>query len=174
MRATIVKMAAGAAGVLAMGALVLPLPTATAGGREGPQRCDNADLSASYHSGGAAMSHQYGRIILRNVSSDMCLITGYGGLSYVGGGDGTQVGAAADRTPGSTPTIFLQPGRKVVSRVAETSYAPYPKRKCHPTPVDGFRVYVPDSTESQFIAHPTTGCRGQRVHLLEHRAYHRP
>lgn len=169
-----VKLAAGVAGLLAVGAMVLPVPTATAGGREGPQPCANADLRASYHGGDAAMSHQYGRIVLRNISTEMCVIHGYGGLSYVGGGDGTQVGAAADRTPGNVPTVFLEPGHKVVSRVVETSYAPYPKRKCHPTPVDGFRVYVPNETLSQFIAHPTTGCGRQRVHLLEHTAYHRP
>ena len=120
------------------------------------------------------MSHTYGRIVLVNVSGFTCLIHGYGGLSYVGHGDGTQIGAAADRTHDTEPTIALKPGQRVVSRVVETSYAPYPKRKCHPTAVDGFRVYVPNSTVSKFIAHPTTGCARTGAHLLAHKAYHRP
>ena len=40
------------------------------------------------------------------------------------------------------------------------------------TKVDGFRVYVPDETRSQFIEHKTIGCANPKVHLLEHKAYH--
>ncbi len=54
------------------------------------------------------MSHRFGRIILTNVSDHSCKIGGYGGLSYVGGGDGTQVGAPADRVPGTVRA--LHPG----------------------------------------------------------------
>ena len=117
------------------------------------------------------MSHVYGRIVLRNTSDETCWVRGYGGLSYVGGGNGAQVGAAADRTPSERPKVVLAPGDKVRSAVVETSYAPYPKKKCRPTEVDGFRVYVPDETKSQFIEHPTTGCANPEVHLLEHKAY---
>jgi hypothetical protein len=117
------------------------------------------------------MSHVFGRIILRNVSDKPCFVQGYGGLSYVGGGNGTQVGAPADRTPSRTPKTILQPGDKVRSAVSETSTAPYPKNVCRPTKVDGFRVYVPDETHAFFIPHPTTGCANPKVHLLEHKAY---
>jgi hypothetical protein len=133
--------------------------------------CTKADLSAKYRGGDAAMSHVYGRIVLRNVSDQPCFVKGYGGLSYVGGGNGTQVGAPADRTPSPAPRTVLQPGDKVHSAVAETSFAPYPKSRCHPRKVDGFRVYVPDETHSFFIEHPTTGCANTAVHLLEHKAY---
>jgi hypothetical protein len=135
--------------------------------------CTNADLAASYRRGDAGMSHRYGRIVLRNVSQHACRIEGYGGLSYVGGGDGTQVGAAATRAGGRTPSTVMRPGDRVTSRVAETLAAPYPRRTCRPAPVDGFRVYVPDETRSQFVRHPTTGCRNDRVHLLEHGPYRR-
>ena len=37
--------------------------------------------------------------------------------------------------------------------------------------MDGFRVYLPDETRSQFVKHPTTGCRNRHIHLLTHRAY---
>ena len=133
--------------------------------------CTNANLTARYRGGDAAMSHVYGRIVLRNTSDRACWIRGYGGLSYVGGGNGTQVGAAADRTPSERPRVVLTPGDKVRSAVVETSYAPYPRKKCRPTKVDGFRVYVPDETRSQYVPHRTTGCANPAVHLLAHKAY---
>ncbi len=147
-----------------------PAGHSTAG--QSTAECTNDNLTASYKGGDAAMSHVYGRIILRNTSDETCWVRGYGGLSYVGGGNGTQVGAAADRTPSTKPRVVLAPGDKVRSAVAETSFAPYPKNECRPTRVDGFRVYVPDETESQFIKHRTTGCANPRIHLLEHKAYH--
>jgi hypothetical protein len=120
------------------------------------------------------MSHRYGRIVLRNESDRSCSIRGYGGLSYVGGGDGTQIGAAADRTRSRVRTILVRPGQKVVSPVDATVAAPYPRHRCRPAHVDGFRVYLPDETRSQYVPHPTTGCRNHRIHLLAHKAYRRP
>ena len=135
--------------------------------------CTNADLTASYPAGDAAMSHTYGRIVLTNTSDRACVTGGSGGLSYVGGGDGTQVGAAADRDPGTVRLYVLEPGQRVHSRVVETSYAPYPKDECRPRHVDGFRVSVPDATKSQYIPHPTTGCANAEVHLMSHRPFRR-
>jgi hypothetical protein len=134
--------------------------------------CDNSNLTASYRGGEGATSHVYGRIVLKNTSDETCTVQGYGGLSYVGGGKGKQVGAAADRTPSRTPKVTLEPGERVAGQVVETSYGPFPKGQCRPTPVDGFRVYLPDETRSQFIAHPTTGCASPSVHLLAHKAFH--
>jgi hypothetical protein len=133
--------------------------------------CTNGDLTASYHGGDAATSHVYGRVVLENTSAAACWVQGYGGLSYVGHGDGTQIGAAADRTASKKPKTVLQPGDKVRSRVVETSTGPYSKKECKPRHVDGFRVYVPDETHSQFIAHETTGCASADIHLLTHKAY---
>ncbi|MDF1606020.1 DUF4232 domain-containing protein [Nocardioides sp. YIM 152315] len=152
-------------GLLAAGLTILTAHAA------GPPECTNAHLKASYRGGDAGMSHRYGWIVLRNVSDRACRIEGYGGLSYVGGGDGTQVGAAATRAKGRTPSTVVRPGHRVSSPVAETLAAPYPKRRCRPAHVDGLRVYLPDETRSQFVRHPGTGCRNERVHLLEHGPY---
>jgi hypothetical protein len=166
------------AGSVLGGVLMLaPSGTAAVGHRASTPRsstaeCTNGNLTATYKGGDAAMSHVYGRIVLRNTSTVTCWVKGYGGLSYVGRGDGSQVGAAADRTPSNAPKVTLAPGDKVRSAVVETSFAPYPRKQCQPTKVDGFRVYVPDETRSQFIKHPTTGCANPKVHLLEHKAYH--
>jgi uncharacterized protein DUF4232 len=167
----------GVATVLAgsvAGAMMMLAPSgnAASGTRTATPECTNAEVTATYKGGDAAMSHVYGRIILRNTSETTCWVRGYGGLSYVGGGDGKQVGAAADRTPSNKPKVVLAPGDKVRSAVVETSTGPYSKKQCQPTPVDGFRVYIPDETRSQFIEHPTTGCANDEIHLLTHKAYH--
>ena len=171
MRAFVRDLAVLAVGVLLTGAVLVALPAESAPGRAAAPQCTNDHLTATYRGGDAAMSHVYGRIVLRNTSDEACWIKGYGGLSYVGHGNGTQVGAAADRTPGKRPRTVLEPGDKVRSRVVETSAAPYPKKQCKPRAVDGFRVYLPDENRSQFVAHPTTGCANPEVHLLTHKAY---
>ena len=133
--------------------------------------CRNVDLHADYRARDAAAGHRYGVVRLRNTSAHACVVEGYGGLSYVGGGDGTQVGATADREVRTVRRVVLQPGERARSTVAETSAASYPRSVCHPAHVDGFRVYAPDATRSQFVVHPTTGCRNDAVHLLSHTPY---
>jgi len=163
------------AGVVLAAVLVAALGTGPTSARSAEVRqCANADLSATYKSDGAGLGHRYGRIVLTNISGSACRTGGYGGLSYVGHGDGTQVGAAADREQSPVRSLVLQPGERVRSDVSETEALNYPKKKCKPVPVDGFRVYVPNSTRSKFIAHPTTGCARTGVHLISHRAYRRP
>ena len=154
-----------------MGVGVVLAMTADAARSATPGQCTNDDLTARYRGGDAATSHVYGRIVLTNTSDSPCWVKGYGGLSYVGHGDGTQIGAAADRTGSRRPKTVLRPGDKVRSRVVETSTGPYPTKECKPRKVDGFRVYLPDETRSRFIAHETTGCANSAIHLRRHTAY---
>ena len=65
----------------------------------------------------------------------------------------------------------LQPGDKAKSPISETVAGVYPKNECKPTAVDGFRVYVPNATASQYIPHTTTGCKNSAVHLMSHKPY---
>lgn len=169
MRINAVLGAWGAVGLVLAG---LAVPSSAA--QAGVVACTNAELNASYHATDAGMGHRYGKLVLRNVSDHACRTGGYGGLSYVGGGDGTQIGAPADRDPSRVRTIVLQPGQKAVSAVSETDATLYPRHKCRPAKVDGFRVYVPNETRSQFVKHRTIGCRNHRVHLISHKAYRRP
>jgi hypothetical protein len=168
--------ASGAAvAALATGGVLMFAPTGSAapGGAapKGVPECRRDNITASYKNTDAAMSHRFGRLKLKNTSEETCWIKGYGGLSYVGDGNGTQIGAPADRTPSPTPLTVLAPGDKVRSAVSETVAEVYDKSECQPTKVDGFRVYIPDETHSIFIAHVTTGCKNTSVHLLQHKAY---
>ena len=134
--------------------------------------CTSSQLTASFKDRDAGMSHRYGTLVLENTSGSACTVAGFGGLSYVGGGTGKQVGAAASRTPSKVRTVVLDPGDKARSAVSETTTGPYSQAQCHPTKVDGFRVYVPDSTKAQFVAHPTTTCADTDLQMLSHKAFH--
>lgn len=160
-------------GLVVAGMVPAGVASGVASGADVPG-CTNAELVASYRDTGAGMSHRYGKLILTNVSDHACTTGGYGGLSYVGHGDGTQIGAAAQRTRSTVRTIVVRPGKRVVSVVDEISAAPYPKRRCRPVHVNGFRVYLPNETRSQYVEHPTTGCRNDHIHLIAHQAYRRP
>jgi hypothetical protein len=164
-----IKLMMTAVAVLAAGMVV---PASATSATAAPQ-CTNGDLVATYRDTDAGMNHRFGRIVLTNVSDHACRTGGYGGVSYVGGGDGTQIGAPADRDRAPVRTIVLRPGQRVKSKISAANADVYPRRPCRPTPVDGFRVYVPNETRSQFIAHRTTGCANPRVHLLTHQPYRR-
>jgi hypothetical protein len=167
------RYARTAAAAAALGTLGAGLVGVTAAHASGTPACTNADLKASYRSSDSGAGHHYGWIVLKNVSGHTCTTGGFGGLSYVGHGDGTQIGAAADRV-GKAYTLTVKPGKKIRSAVDEVAAANFPKKKCKPTHVDGFRVYVPNATKSQYVVHPTTGCAKTKVHLISHRSYRHP
>ena len=81
---------------------------------------------------------------------------GFPGVSYVGGGNGTQVGQAATRTDDAVKTRTLAPGKSAKAALRRTQPGNYGD-DCRQTKVDGFRVYPPGSTESAFVAFTTTG-----------------
>ena len=159
-----------AVSVAALALVAAPLAPAQAA----TPQCTNANLHATFHHTDSGAGHRFGRLVLTNVSNHACHTGGYGGLSYVGHGNGTQIGAAATRDAGTVRTIVLSPGQRVVSEVSETVAGNFSASTCHPTAVDGFRVYVPNATKSQFIAHRTTGCANAAVHLIAHKPFQRP
>lgn len=168
-RATLVAVLTGVLGVSGVQAA-----TGSAMGAAQVRACGNADLSTAYRATDAGAGHRYGRIVLVNTSSTSCRTGGYGGLSYVGDGDGTQIGAAADRDPGTVRSYVLHPGQRLVSDVDAVVADNYPRKRCHPAAVDGFRVYVPNAEQAQYVEHATRGCTNRRIHLLGHGPYHRP
>jgi hypothetical protein len=164
------RLLAGLAGLgLTTAGLLGPAPAGAA-----TPACTNADLTASYHRSDAGMGHTYGFIVLRNTSGHACHTGGYGGVSYVGDGNGTQIGAPAVRDPGRVAIYVLGPGQRLRSPLDEVTARNYPRRTCRPAHVDGFRVYVPNSTRSQYVVHPTTGCLDRRVKLMHQKPLERP
>jgi hypothetical protein len=140
-------------------------------------QCSSADLRVDVHSKGAAAGSAYVTLRYRNVSGHACRTGGFGGLSFVGHGNGTQIGDPAARRPGTKVRSFvLRPGQWASSLVQIANAANYPKRACHPTKVDGFRVYVPNSRTSQYVPYATVGCArslGKLGPQLSHEALHK-
>lgn len=158
---------AAALAVVAAGALIAPAATAAS-----TPACGNADLTASYRHSDDGAGHRFGWIVLTNTSGHACHTGGFGGVSYVGDGNGTQIGAAAVRRDrAAVKTHVVKPGARLRSPIDEARADNFGKKKCHRAHVDGFRVYVPNATRSQFVPHATTGCRNTKVHLLFHTPY---
>jgi hypothetical protein len=166
------RLAAATAGLaLAAGGLITALP-ATA---SGTPSCTNSDLSASYRHSDDGAGHRFGFLVLRNTSGHRCHTGGYGGVSYVGDGNGTQIGAPAVRTDASAvATYVLAPGQRLRSPLDEVRASNFPGTRCRRAHVDGFRVYVPNATRSQYVPHATTGCRNHHVKLIFQQPLRRP
>ncbi|KPG83525.1 DUF4232 domain-containing protein [Frigoribacterium sp. RIT-PI-h] len=119
--------------------------------------------------GGAAGSHGVA-LILTNSGQRSCTLQGWPGVSFVGDGNGTQIGASAtlDRSS-SHETHTLAPGGEVqtIVQIAQTGNSD--ASECRPQATDGFRVSPPGSLESIFV--PASGssfeaCANARVQQM--------
>ena len=132
-----------------------PATTAPAG----PQPCATADLSLSLGLGEGAAGSTYVPLYLANAGHSTCTLTGYPGVSYVGDGNGTQIGAAATRNP-STPvtTVTLAPGQRASSQLQLVDPYDFNTSTCKLVAVQGFRVYPPGQTAAAFVKDPGHAC----------------
>jgi len=107
-------------------------------------------------------------IVLTNTGSTPCTLQGWPGVSFVGGGDGTQLGAAADRDIVSLPhdTVVLRAGGEADVLVVVGSAADWSEVQCSPQDADGFRVYPPGETHALFVEGDFTACTDAAVPLL--------
>lgn len=146
-----------------------PRPTGTSTAVPIEGQCDTGNLSGSIgQGGGGAAGSVEVTIVLTNNGSTECSLQGWPGVSFVGDGNGTQLGKAADfdrSTP--HPTVVLQPGGTAVAPLKITQALNYDEATCKPKPADGFRVYPPGSTESLFVKDANvTACTSDTVSLL--------
>lgn len=146
--------------------------SSAAGGTGAPTTCAAADLTGAVQNqagGGAAGSVVVG-LVLTNSSSSPCILHGTPGVSYVGHGNGTQLGAAASRSGmSSAPTITLAPGDSATAELKETHAENY--ADCTQVPADGLRVYPPGATDALFVPQPTTACSNPDIVLLSVKAF---
>lgn len=143
-------------------------------GPAGRDACAVADLAGSIEpgSGGAAGSVVV-HLALRNTGTTTCTVQGWPGVSFVGGGDGTQIGAPAtlDRSA-PHPTVSLAPGSTAVAPLKVTRAENVPSSDCSPVTPEGFRVYPPGSEQSLFVAATSyTACRSSDTQLLSVQAF---
>ncbi|GAB3607075.1 hypothetical protein GCM10027413_24840 [Conyzicola nivalis] len=109
--------------------------------------------------------------MLTNTGATACDLQGWPGVSLVGGGNGTQLGAAADfdrSDPAAHPTVHLSPGGSASAQLTIRDAANFPADKCGAAQADGLRVYPPGSKASIFIADPDIqGCTSSIAVLLK-------
>ncbi|BDZ48774.1 hypothetical protein GCM10025867_10150 [Frondihabitans sucicola] len=107
-------------------------------------------------------------LVLTNKGSASCTLQGWPGVSFVGDGNGTQIGQAAafDR---STPhaTVTVAPAGTATSTLRIVQAGNYSSADCKPTKADGFRVYPPGQKASIFASKSgLTACASKSVSLL--------
>jgi hypothetical protein len=143
--------------------------TTTATPAGGPGTCTGEMLSGQIvEGGGGAAGHTDVRIEFTNTSSQSCSMHGFPGVSFVGDNNGTQIGAPAQRESGAPEsTVDLAPGGTAYAALLIANAQNYDAATCQPTPVDGFRVYPPNSTTALFVRDARwTGCAATTVELL--------
>ena len=116
-------------------------------------RCTVDELSAEIADGGGGAAGSYGiAFVFTNTGDRTCTLQGWPGVSFVGGGDGTQIGASATLDRG-TPheTQSLAPGGEVQALVKIVQTGGFDAASCQPTATDGFRIYPPGSVRSIFV-----------------------
>lgn len=108
-------------------------------------------------------------LVLTNTGPTACELQGWPGVSFVGDGNGTQLGAAAtmDRfSPHAAITVPPKGSAHVPLRISDAE--DYAKAHCRPAKADGLRVYAPGETRSIFVrTKGLTACRNKDVQLLE-------
>lgn len=129
-------------------------------------RCTVAQLTVTLGRGNGAAGSQLVPILFTNTGSAACELHGFPGVSFVGHGNGTQLGAAAAED-GSVPIVqnTLQPGGVVQAPLKIAQAANF--SNCTVVAADGLRVYPPHSTAAVFVK--TTGmsaCSNTSVSLL--------
>ncbi|MGH1549298.1 DUF4232 domain-containing protein [Leifsonia poae] len=149
-----------------------PRPTGTATATATPieGQCETSNLTGTIgKGGGGAAGSVEVTLVLTNNGSAKCSLQGWPGVSFVGDGNGTQLGKPADfdrSTP--HPTVVLQPGGTAQAPLRITQALNYPEADCGPKPADGFRVYPPGSTESLFVKDSDfTACTSDSIGLLQ-------
>ncbi len=125
----------------------------------GPQPCTTGQLALTLSGQNGAAGSTYVTLDLRNTAASACTLNGYPGVSYVGGGNGTQIGASAARDP-STPiaTITVGAGQSAQSELRLIDPYVFDSAACNLQPTQGFRVYPPGQTTAAFVNDPGEAC----------------
>lgn len=112
-------------------------------------------------------------IALTNTGEHSCTLQGWPGVSLVGDGNGTQLGAPATLDRSSPhPTITLAPNAVARAALNIVQAAAIPSSSCRPQTADGFRVYPPGEKAGLFIKDGSvTACRNAARGLLTVKAF---
>ena len=97
-----------------------------------------------------------------------CTLQGWPGVSFVQGGNGTQLGAAAEQDLDSTHDTVTLNADGGAATFTVTLF-PYSEEECDPTPADGIRIYPPGETQALFVdgaEQNFVGCASETASVL--------
>lgn len=135
-------------------------PGAT-GSHDSVSRCRSNRLAVGTRvpDGGGAAGSRYILLTFKNEASSTCFLDGHPGVSFVGKGNGTQLGRPAQRMSSLTKRVLLKPGGGTTALVRIGEADNYDAKQCAPTTADGFRVYPPGSRNSVFVRFKIQACQ---------------
>lgn len=125
--------------------------------------------SVTTAAGGGSAGHQAYEVVFRNTGSAPCTLQGWPGVSFVGDGNGTQLGAPAvlDRSS-AHGTVTIAAGSIAHATLLVADAQDY--GDCGIATADGFRVYPPGSKQSLFVdagALQLSACTDPKVQQLQ-------
>ena len=114
-----------------------------------PQTCTTDNSSVALGEPDGAAGSTFIPLIFTNTGSEPCTLEGFPTVAFVGGGDGTQIGAAATDDTATSPVevITVDPGTSAEATLKITTAG----NVCEPVDVDGLRVTPPGSGDAFFI-----------------------
>ncbi|MFD1715537.1 DUF4232 domain-containing protein [Amnibacterium flavum] len=122
-------------------------------------QCADSAISVAVAEGDAGAGNLYYQVVFTNTGTTACELRGYPGVSVVGDGNGTQIGAAAAELQGGpeVATYTVEPGGTIGASLTAVNVAggggPLGDA-CQATTGDGWRVYPPHSFEAVFVEAP--------------------
>ncbi|PSL37290.1 uncharacterized protein DUF4232 [Labedella gwakjiensis] len=132
---------------------------------EGTCPTDGLDITVVDGGGGAAGSVDLA-LQFTNTTDAECLLDGPPGVSFVGDGNGTQIGAPATQTGAGEP-VTIAAGGSAYAPLKVANAQNYDAADCTPVTADGYRVYPPHSYTSVFVkASGMTACENPDAALL--------
>jgi hypothetical protein len=135
----------------------------------GPAGCTTAYLKAVVGAGGSAAGSAYYPIELTNISTSVCTLYGYPGVSFVTGVGGSQIGPAAVENPvRSRRLVTLAPGKTASALLQVVNAENYPPRRCKPVTAHWLKVYPPGETSALYYSFTALVCSAtvKSVHTL--------
>jgi len=117
-----------------------------------PGTCGTAALRVTLGSQqGAAAGHFYRTLDFTNISGASCTLYGYPGVSFVTAIGGSQIGAAASRSPDSKRLIVLAPGQKAHAVLDLLDVLNFPSSDCAATNAHWIKVYPPNQFSASYV-----------------------
>ena len=136
-------------------------------GAAGTPACATRYLKATVGVAQGAAGSIYQVIDFTNISGAACTLFGYPGLALAGGTPVTQIGAAAVRSPTSSPRLVTLAAGKTANALLQITQAEnYSASRCVPKASTYLQIYPPNQTTPIYLAYKSTGCSASAVNLL--------